>query len=96
MSGMAEVLTAHQRQNSSSCLCGWSELGKSHPEHQAGVLSAAGFGPVKEARAGTQEHGEDLTAVIHARRRRKCIAAGEHLDQPPDGPEAATCPRCGL
>ncbi len=43
---MAEVLVDHQRQNSSSCLCGWAKLGHSHPEHQAAALSAAGFGLV--------------------------------------------------
>jgi len=36
---IADALTAHQRQNSSSCLCGWAELGKSHPAHQAAVLA---------------------------------------------------------
>lgn len=41
---MAEVLVDHQRQNSSSCLCGWAKLGHSHSEHQAEALSAAGFG----------------------------------------------------
>jgi hypothetical protein len=48
---MAEVLAAHQRQNSSSCLCGWAELGRSHPAHQAAALTAAGFGDVREAKA---------------------------------------------
>jgi hypothetical protein len=37
-----EVLVAHQRHNASSCLCGWSKLGHSHPAHQARfVLFAA-------------------------------------------------------
>jgi len=49
--GMTDVLVAHQRQNSSGCLCSWAELGKSHPEHQTAMLTAAGFGPVKEAAA---------------------------------------------
>lgn len=38
----AAVLVAHQRLNMSECLCGWSELGKSHAEHVAEVLDAAG------------------------------------------------------
>lgn len=37
-----EVLVAHQRQTSQFCLCGWGELGKSHPEHVAAMLDAAG------------------------------------------------------
>jgi hypothetical protein len=49
---MAEVLTEHQRQNASSCLCGWAKLGHSHPEHQEAMLAAAGFGLVKEAGFG--------------------------------------------
>lgn len=36
------VLVAHQRRDSASCLCGWSELGHSFAEHQAAVLDAAG------------------------------------------------------
>jgi len=41
---MAEILTAHQRhvkhETNQMCLCGWGELGRSHPEHQATVLVA--------------------------------------------------------
>ena len=36
------VLIEHQRQSNSACLCGWSELGRSHPGHQAAMLKAAG------------------------------------------------------
>ena len=36
------VLVAHQRRDSGSCLCGWSELGRSHAAHVAGVLEVAG------------------------------------------------------
>ena len=36
------VLVAHQRYDMGSCLCGWSELGKSHAEHVAQVLEDAG------------------------------------------------------
>ena len=37
-----DVLMTHQRRDSSSCLCGWSDLGKSHPEHVAAALEQAG------------------------------------------------------
>ena len=47
---MEDVLMEHQRQNERSCLCGWAELGKSHPEHQAAALTAAGFGLVADAK----------------------------------------------
>lgn len=58
---MAEVLIEHQRHNASSCLCGWAKLGRSHPEHQADALTAAGFGDVRESAAGALESaGEDL------------------------------------
>ena len=38
----AAVLVAHQRRYPGSCLCGWSQLGRSHAEHVAKVLDAAG------------------------------------------------------
>lgn len=38
----AAVLTAHQRYTSDGCLCGWAELGRSHADHVAEVLDAAG------------------------------------------------------
>lgn len=34
------ILTAHQRHRG-GCLCGWSELGKSHPGHQVAMLREA-------------------------------------------------------
>lgn len=37
------VLVAHQRRDLGSCLCGWSELGKSHPRHQVAMLREAGI-----------------------------------------------------
>lgn len=37
-----QVLVDHQRQ-SSGCLCGWAELGKSHPRHQVAALTDAGL-----------------------------------------------------
>lgn len=39
---VAAILTAHQRHRG-GCLCGWADLGKSHPEHQAAVLGMAGL-----------------------------------------------------
>jgi hypothetical protein len=42
--GTAEaILTAHQRQDYKGCICGWSELGKSHPAHQVAMLREAGL-----------------------------------------------------
>ena len=38
-----KVLVAHQRQTAQHCLCGWGELGRSHPEHVAKQLQAAGL-----------------------------------------------------
>jgi hypothetical protein len=36
------VLVAHQRHRG-GCLCGWNELGKSLPGHQAAMLREAGL-----------------------------------------------------
>ena len=36
------ILTAHQRRDEASCMCGWSELGRSHATHVAHVLDGAG------------------------------------------------------
>lgn len=38
---LVDVLVAHQRHNLSSCLCGWSMLGASHPEHIASEYEKA-------------------------------------------------------
>jgi hypothetical protein len=38
--------------------------------------------------ASMQRDGADLTAAIHTRRLRKCIAEGGHID--------GACGRCGL
>lgn len=35
------ILIAHQRRDIRGCLCGWSELGKSHPAHQVAMLREA-------------------------------------------------------
>jgi hypothetical protein len=45
---------------------------------------------------GDGDDGAALARAILTRRRRKCIAAGDHVDQPPDGTTPAKCPRCGL
>lgn len=46
-----EILVAHQR-HKGGCLCGWSELGKSHPGHQVAMLCEAGiWNDCAEARA---------------------------------------------
>lgn len=37
------ILVAHQRHDIRGCLCGWSELGKSHPRHQVAMLREAGL-----------------------------------------------------
>lgn len=37
------VLIAHSRMTIASCLCGWSELGRSHAAHQARMLAGAGL-----------------------------------------------------
>ena len=43
VSAIAEaVLVAHQRYDIWGCLCGWSELGKSHAAHQVKMLAEAG------------------------------------------------------
>lgn len=34
---LVEVLTYHQHTATSSCICGWAELGRSHPEHVAHI-----------------------------------------------------------
>lgn len=43
---------------------------------------------------------EDEAALLarcnRTRCRRRCIAAGDHPDQPTDGTDPALCPRCGL
>lgn len=37
-----DILVAHQRHSPSHCLCGWSELGLSHADHQVQMLRRAG------------------------------------------------------
>jgi hypothetical protein len=39
----AAILTAHQRRDYRRCLCGWSELGRSHAAHQVAMLREAGL-----------------------------------------------------
>lgn len=35
---LIQVLIYHQPTNTSGCICGWAELGKSHPEHVVHVF----------------------------------------------------------
>jgi hypothetical protein len=37
------ILVDHQRRDITGCLCGWSELGRSHPRHQVAMLREAGL-----------------------------------------------------
>lgn len=37
------ILVAHQRYDIQGCLCGWGELGRSHPAHQVAMLRRAGL-----------------------------------------------------
>lgn len=37
------ILVAHQRRDFGSCLCGWDDLGRSHPQHQVAMLREAGL-----------------------------------------------------
>jgi hypothetical protein len=37
------LLTAHQRFDAGSCLCGWAKLGNSHAGHQADMLASTGL-----------------------------------------------------
>lgn len=48
------ILTAHQGRDAGSCLCGWSELGRSHAGHQAAMLREAGL---------LDTHGEENRAT---------------------------------
>lgn len=49
------ILVAHQRRDISGCICGWSELGKSHPGHQVAML--------REAALQTPTLSPDLAAI---------------------------------
>ncbi|WP_457948288.1 hypothetical protein ACTAQI_20260 [Pseudarthrobacter sp. alpha12b] len=54
MSDMVAVLLLHQDHTDEyahKCSCGWSSMTAHTQSHQAAALSAAGFGPVKEAKA---------------------------------------------
>lgn len=55
------ILVAHQRRDIGSCLCGWAELGKSHPMHQAIMLREAGL-----LRSYIHERTDDVVKRDHA------------------------------
>lgn len=70
MNGMVEVLTAHLYDlRTHSCACmekrkNPPHLGfKKHAAHQAAALSAAGFGPVREAKAEALEEAAASTPI---------------------------------
>jgi hypothetical protein len=48
------VLVYHQRRDISSCMCGWSELGRSHAAHQAELALEAA---AQHIRAAAWEEG---------------------------------------
>lgn len=72
MSGMADVLAAHKYDRERAvCSCSdFVQVGlkcdpQTHEQHVAAALSAAGFGPVQEARAeGVREASEDILAGL--------------------------------
>ena len=48
-----QVLIDHQRRDITGCICGWAELGKSHPGHQVAMLREAGLlAPTVESKEG--------------------------------------------
>jgi hypothetical protein len=54
------VLLAHLRRDIRGCLCGWAELGKSHPVHQVAMLRGAGLlGGGDQPRTVSERDGED-------------------------------------
>ncbi len=38
---LVRTLVYHQHTETSSCICGWDELGRSHPEHVADMYEAS-------------------------------------------------------
>lgn len=55
------ILIAHQRHSIRGCLCGWSELGRSHPGHQVAMLREAGL--LDETGEVTEQHRDMLRAA---------------------------------
>lgn len=51
------ILTAHQRRDSGSCLCGWNRLGESWSTHVAEVLDAAGALRDKPPKVEEEDYG---------------------------------------
>lgn len=43
---LLETLIYHQRRDHKGCICGWSELGKSHPEHIIHIYEEAVTGEI--------------------------------------------------
>lgn len=78
---MAEVLAQHQKKTGvrdmlGHCWCGWAggRTDKAFIEHQAAALTAAGYGPVKEARAAALEDA----AAIAGRPENRWWAEGQN------------------
>lgn len=42
MNQVAELILINHQRHRGGCLCGWAELGKSHPGHQVAMLRDAG------------------------------------------------------
>ena len=78
---MAEVLAEHQQKTGirdmrSHCWCGWAGemTGRAFIEHQAAALTAAGHGPIQEARAAALEDA----AAIAGRPENRWWAEGQN------------------
>lgn len=56
---MVDVLVYHYRRDGASCGCGWSELGRSHPEHVADVYEQSMAAREPETGTGS-EHDVDV------------------------------------
>ena len=95
-----EILVAHQRFDSGSCLCGWSELGKSHPAHQVAMLyEALCQGAVMQPETYEGRHPSIVSlakffSFQHLGRddlkrisELCCLLAEDMLENLPDGPE---------
>lgn len=69
---LVTVLVAHQRASVSHCLCGWNELGRSHPEHVASAYEEVAPASSPLAAGGETQyamcsfnHGEQALARIY-------------------------------
>jgi hypothetical protein len=58
------ILTIHQRYRG-GCLCGWAELGKSHPRHQVAMLREAGLLVADDFYEADEPLSEVLAAFVN-------------------------------